>query len=105
VDDFIDLKEVDPITNSSFEMMIKVAFRSDKNFVLAKVKTRSLQSQKEQALSQEGHSALVGCNSVTHSHFFNLHAIVKLLFKKKGDEIVGRFHSKHPITSKNPLTN
>lgn len=51
VDDFLDLKEVDPITNSSFEMMIKVAFRSDKNFILAKVKTRSLQNQKEQALS------------------------------------------------------
>lgn len=42
IDDFLDLKEVDPITNSSFEMMIKVAFRADRNFILAKVKTRSV---------------------------------------------------------------
>jgi len=30
---------------------------------------------------------------------------MKLLFKKKGEEFVGRFHEKFPITVKNPITN
>lgn len=110
IDDFLDLKEVDPITNSSFEMMIKVAFRADRNFILAKVKTRSVQNQKEQALfSQQdpsnANSDALAPQSLTHSHYYNLHGIIKLLFKRKGEEIVGRFHQKHPITAKNPMTN
>lgn len=30
---------------------------------------------------------------------------MKILFQRKGTEFVGRFHDKHPISSKNPLTN
>eukprot|EP00347_Sterkiella_histriomuscorum_P005984 403354518 len=93
ISEYLDLKEVDPIFSTSYEMMIKEAFRADKNFIIAKMKTRSLQSKDQQSLTS------------SHSHFFNVHGIMKLLFKKKGTEIVGRFHSKNPIQSKNPLTN
>lgn len=41
VDGYLDIKEVDPIFSTSYEMMIKEAFRADKNFILAKMKTRS----------------------------------------------------------------
>ena len=30
---------------------------------------------------------------------------MKIIFKKKDGEYVGRFHQKHPITAGNPLTN
>ncbi|CDW71540.1 UNKNOWN [Stylonychia lemnae] len=91
VEEYLDIKEVDPIFSTSYEMMIKEAFRADKNFILAKMKTRST-NQKEMSFN-------------SHSHYFNLHGIMKILFKKKGDEIVGRFHAKYPSSSKNPLTN
>ena len=90
VEDFLDLKEVDPIISTSYEMMIKEAFRADKHFLLAKLKTRS-NSEKE--------------SYKTHSHFFNLYGIMKILFKKRRDEIVGRFHHKYAMSAKNPLTN
>jgi hypothetical protein len=82
---------VDPIFSTSYEMMIKEAFRADKNFILAKMKTRS--------------TNLKEVNFSSHSHYFNIHGILKILFKRKGQEIVGRFHAKHPLSSKNPLTN
>jgi len=41
IGDEIDIKEIDPIFSTSFEMMIKEAFRADKHFYLAKMKTRS----------------------------------------------------------------
>jgi hypothetical protein len=41
VEDYLDIKEIDPIFSSSFEMMIKESFRADKNFILAKMSTRS----------------------------------------------------------------
>ena len=74
-------------------MMIKEAFRADKHFILAKVKTRSNPSSKEESLI------------LPHSHFFNIYGILKIIFKKKREEVVGRFHQKYPISSKNPLTN
>jgi hypothetical protein len=39
-DDFLDLQEVDCIYGSSFAMMIKESFRDDKNFIVAKMKSR-----------------------------------------------------------------
>ncbi len=36
-----DLNDTDPIFGSTFEMMIKEAFRADKHFVLAKMITRN----------------------------------------------------------------
>jgi len=91
IDDYLELKEVDPIFSTSYEMMIKETFRADKNFILAKMKTRSANAKE--------------VNLQSHSHYFNVHGILKILFKKKGSEIVGRFHPKHALTSKNPLTN
>ena len=38
--DFLDLDETDAIYGSTFGMMIKEAFRADKNFILAKIKSR-----------------------------------------------------------------
>lgn len=87
-DEYLDIMETDPIFSTSYEMMIKEAFRADKHFILAKIKTRSM------------------TNFVTsHSHFFNAYGIMKILFKKKGNDIVGRFHHIHPVSAKNPLTN
>jgi hypothetical protein len=37
----LDIKDIDPIFSTSFEAMIKEAFRADKNFYLAKMKTRN----------------------------------------------------------------
>jgi len=90
IEDFLDLREVDPIISTSYEMMIKEAFRADKHFILAKLKTRSNTSKDSYQ---------------THSHFFNVYGIMKILFKKRRDEIVGRFHPKFAISAKNPLTN
>ncbi|TNV79911.1 hypothetical protein FGO68_gene15764 [Halteria grandinella] len=74
-------------------MMIKEAFRDDKHFLLAKIQTRST-------------SQINGAFTVhSHSHFFNAYGIMKLIFKKRRDEIVGRFHHNHPMSAKNPLTN
>ena len=39
------------------------------------------------------------------STYFNAFSILKLIFKKKGDEFIGRFNTENPITAINPLTN
>lgn len=44
-------------------------------------------------------------NNANFSHFFNAYGILKLLFKKRGEEFIGRFHDRYPITVKNPITN
>lgn len=88
MEEHLDLKEIDPIFSSSFEMMIKEAFRADKHFFLAKMKTRNSTKFTE-----------------SHSHFFNAYGVLKLIFKKKGEEVVGRFHYQHPVSAKNPMTN
>jgi hypothetical protein len=38
--DFLDLNEMDCIYGSKFSMMIKEAFRDDKHFILARLKSR-----------------------------------------------------------------
>ncbi len=90
VEDHLDLKEIDPIISSSYEMMIKEAFRSDKHFILAKLRTRSTSGKDSYQ---------------THSHFFNIYGILKIIFKQRRDEVVGRFHPKYAMSAKNPLTN
>jgi hypothetical protein len=40
-DDFLDLEEVDSIYGSKFALMIKEAFRDDKHFVMARLKSRT----------------------------------------------------------------
>lgn len=86
--EFLEIEETDPIFSTSYEMMIKEAFRDDKHFIVAKIKTCS------------------GTSFVqSHSHFFNAYGILKLIFKKRRGEIVGRFHHSNPLSAKNPLTN
>ena len=89
-EDHLDLKEIDPIISTSYEMMIKEAFRADKHFLLAKLRTRSSSGKDTYQ---------------THSHFFNIYGIMKIIFKQRRDETVGRFHPKYAISAKNPLTN
>lgn len=48
---------------------------------------------------------LKSSKNVNFSHFFNAYGILKLLFKKRESEFVGRFHERYPITAKNPITN
>jgi hypothetical protein len=74
-EEYLDILEIDPIFSTSYEMMIKEAFRADKHFILTKIQTRSMTSYVQ-----------------SHSHFFNAYGIMKLIFKKKRDEIIGRFH-------------
>jgi hypothetical protein len=38
--DFLDLSECDAVYGSMFSMMIKEAFRDNKNFLVARVKSR-----------------------------------------------------------------
>jgi hypothetical protein len=38
--DFLDLTECDAVYGSMFSMMIKEAFRDNKNFIVARVKSR-----------------------------------------------------------------
>ena len=40
-DEYLNIKETDPIFSTTFEMMIKQAFRADKHFILAKILTRA----------------------------------------------------------------
>ena len=68
--------------------MIKEAFAQNKNFYLAKMQTRNNRQFTK-----------------SHSHFYNIYGILKLLFKKRNEEIVGRFHHKYIISVKNPITN
>ena len=46
-----------------------------------------------------------GPSNVNFSHFFNAYSILKIIFKKRNNEFVGRFHERWPITAKNPKTN
>ena len=87
-DEYLNIAESDPIFSSSYEMLIKETFRDHKHFIIAKIQTRSITAYVQ-----------------SHSHFFAAYGIMKLIFKKRRDEIVGRFHHEHPISAKNPLTN
>ena len=40
--DFLDLQETDAVYGSMFNMMIKEAFRDNKNFIVARVKSRGI---------------------------------------------------------------
>lgn len=91
-------------------MMIKEAFRADKHFIIAKLSSRGadkfvseecpssydVETEVENLLKQEGEII---------SNYFNVYSIIKLLFQKKGEDFVGRFHPEIAITSINPLTN
>jgi hypothetical protein len=107
--EYLDLGETDCIYGSEFGMMIKEAFRADKNFVVAKLKSRGtdnfdmdytskydLQTEIFKILDQQGEVL---------NNFFNVYSIIKLLVRKRGDDFVGRYHPDSAIASLNPLTN
>jgi hypothetical protein len=85
----LDLQELDPIFATSFDAMIKEAFAEGKHFLIAKITTKKEQGQ----------------DFVNHNFFYNAYSILKIIFQKKGEHFVGRFHERYPITVKNPITN
>lgn len=87
-DEYLTITDDDPIFATTYEMLIKECFRDNKHFILAKMQTRSVTSYKQ-----------------CHSHFYNAYGILALIFYKKREEVVGRFHHQHPISAKNPMTN
>lgn len=84
----LDLQDMDGILGTSYEMLIKEAFRADKHFVVARMKSRHESSFTKQ-----------------FSSFFSAFSVIKLIFKKKGEEIISRFHGTCGISAKNPITN
>ena len=103
---YLDLNDQDAIYGSSFSMMIKEAFRQDKHFILAKLKSRG----QDKFETFEKGSAVNSENILSHegeiiSTFFNAYSILKLIFKKKNADFVGRFDLMNPLTAINPLTN
>jgi hypothetical protein len=101
VNDKLQLDDNDPIFATTFKQMIKESFAEGKHFFVAKIVTKSNTTHRQ---GNQGRKNLF-VEAQNHSHFFNAYGILKLLFKKKGLEFVGRFHEKFPITVKNPITN
>lgn len=101
----LDLKEQDPIYSSTFEMMIKEAFREDKHFIVAKMKTRGVDKFKGTEEGSAEQNDLILEEGEIISTFFNAFSILKLIFKKKGDDFIGRFNTDNPVAAINPLTN
>jgi hypothetical protein len=88
--DKLRLDENDPIFATTYKQMISESFAEGKHFFLARVISKSLDAME---LTQN------------HSQFFNAYGILKLLFKRRQNELVGRFHERYPISVKNPITN
>ena len=92
--------------------MIKEAFRDDKNFIVARLKSRASDKfdnkiYPESRVSdhiKESRTLLAKEGKVLSNHF-NIYSIIKILFKKRGDEFVGRFDPDYTLASLNPLTN
>lgn len=89
--DVLKLSEIDAIAAQNFDSMINEAFSEGKHFFVARIKSRQAKEQ--------------GKEQVDHNHYFNAYSILKLIFKRRGTEYVGRFHDRYPITVKNPITN
>lgn len=71
--------------------MITESFAEGKHFFVAKILTKNIHEADPDAAN--------------HSFYYNAYSILRLLFKKKNDQFVGRFHERYPITVKNPITN
>lgn len=91
----LQLDDPDPIFATCFRDLILEAFSEGKHFFIARIQSRQDQSNEADIQMMQ-----------THSHFFSAYGIIKLLFQKKGSgEFVGRYHDRHPISAKNPITN
>jgi hypothetical protein len=42
---------------------------------------------------------------MNHSNFYSAYSVMRILFKKRSNSFVGRFHETYPITVNNPVTN
>jgi hypothetical protein len=78
-------------------MMIKEAFRANKHFILAKIKSRgqdkfSDENCPKSYVEETEISTLLKSEGEIISNYFNIYSIIKLIFKKKDDEFVGRFN-------------
>ena len=85
---WLDLREKDCIFCMSFRDMVGEAFRSGKHFLVAKMTSRS-----DADLSK------------TTYQLYNAYSVLRLIFKMRGAELVGRYHSRVSFFAKNPLTN
>ena len=103
---------MDSIYGSSFAMMVKESFRDDKNFIVAKMKSRGTanfkaeESNSSQDYEEESREILKQEGKIISNHF-NIYSVLKILFRKKGQTLVGRYdkESSLPMTALNPLTN
>ena len=96
----LTLSEVDPIFAMPFRQMITESFAEGKHFFVAKILTKNMKESPGETPPPE-----IEADGINHSHFYNVYGILKLLFKKRGEQFVGRFHDTYPITVKNPITN
>lgn len=88
----LSLDDVDPVSQAPFREMITEAFSQGKHFFLAKINAKNFNEYSQ-------------ADDANHSHFYNAYSIIRLLFKKRNNMFVGRFHETYPITVKNPATN
>ena len=93
-------------------MMIKEAFRANKNFIVAKIKSRAkdkFETKMDQYKSlydmEEEHKTLFKQQGEVISNYLNDYSILKLIFKRKRDQYIGRFSENGTISTINPLTN
>ena len=84
--------------------MIKEAFRDDKNFIVARIKSRGndkfldeSQENVENCDVYKSFQILKNEGSIICNHF-NLYSIIKLIFHKRGDDYIGRFHPDYLIS-------
>lgn len=78
--------------------MITESFAEGKHFFVAKILTKNMSDNR----SVDGNE---DADSANHSFYYNAYGILKLLFRKRDELFVGRFHETYPITVKNPITN
>lgn len=104
VQEQLRLADLDPIFATSFDSLIKEAFAEGKHFFIARIKSRQAREDSAQDPASEALQE-PKLHQIDHSHFFSAYGILKLIFQKKGQDWVGRFHDKFPVTVRNPITN
>ena len=67
-------------------MMIKEAFRNDKHFIVAKLKSRGYDKFEDQIVTDDSEQHLIlKKEGEKISNFFNVYSVIKLIVQKKGD--------------------
>ena len=96
------VQEIPSALNSSSTQNQVVPETSNRKDSKSEAAAKKKEADKEKAAEKDGDGK---DKNVNFSHFFNAYGILKLLFKKRENEFVGRFHERFPITAKNPITN